>query len=307
VVVLLVISFVLNVVALCLPFVVVDAAGSSPWIYGLFGSVRMLWEADMYGLSAMVFCFSVVFPFTKLVVLGWLWWSGVHNEQRHGVLAWIEKLGKWSLFDVFLIAIMVALTNDQWLISSASLPGLTCFLIAVVLGMLAGELLTAASDPVPPASPADPPRSLPVLILVLITGGLLIATSVVPFIEIDDWRLDDRPYSLVALVAALWQNGSPVLSLSLATFVIAVPIVSWLLILWSTIGWWNRVPPERLRGLNELVSRWSMMSVFAISLAVFLAEGHRFLGTRPLVGVWTLVIGLGLAWFGQFLARRSWR
>ena len=50
-----------------------------------------------------------------------------------------------------------------------------------------------------------------------------------------------------------------------------------------------------------------MMAIFAMSLAVFLAEGHRFLGSEPKPGVWTLAIGLGLAWFGQLLIGRIWR
>jgi hypothetical protein len=38
-------SLTLNVLALLLPFVVIDAAGSDPWVYGLFGSVKMLWHS----------------------------------------------------------------------------------------------------------------------------------------------------------------------------------------------------------------------------------------------------------------------
>ena len=55
----------------------------------------------------------------------------------------------------------------------------------------------------------------------------------------------------------------------------------------------------------ELTKRWTMMSVFALSLSVFLIEGHRFLGTQPLSGVWTLVAGLGLGWIGQWFLNRS--
>lgn len=307
VVALLTVSLVCNLLALWLPFVVIDAAGSSPWVYGLLGSVRMLWDAGMAVLAVLVFTFSVIFPFAKLAALGWLWWIGVTTPGRRRVLHRVEQLGKWSLFDVFLVAIMVALTNDQWLISSQSLPGLTCFLVAVLLGMLAGEVLTIASGHQPLPAPLRPPRSLLLLILVLGTGALLLATVLIPFIEIDDARLSDRPYSLLALVPALWQNGSSVLALALGTFVIVVPTMFWLLLLSLTVGWWNRVPPEPLRRLSGLVSRWSMMAVFAMSLGVFLAEGDHFIGTQTMSGVWTLVAGLSLAWFGQLLAGRSWR
>lgn len=306
--VLLLASFGCNVAALILPFIVIDAAGSDPWVYGLFGSVLMLWDAHMYVLAVMVFTFSVIFPFAKIAALAWLWWLGVATPGRRRLLTWVEKLGKWSLFDVFLVAIMVALTNDQWLISSESLPGLTCFLIAVVLGMLAGEVLTAVVGHAPESVPlASAPRSVAVLLLVLVTGALQGATLVIPFIQIDDWRLADRAYSLITLVPALWQNGSPILALAIGAFVIVIPVVHLLVALVITLVCWNRAPSPGLLHLRDLVGRWSMMAVFAMSLAVFLAEGHRFLGTEPMLGVWTLAIGLGLVWFGQWLISRIWR
>jgi paraquat-inducible protein A len=297
-----------NIAALLLPFIVIDAAGSAPWVYGLFGSVQMLWDAHMYVLAVMVFTFSVIFPFTKIAALGWLWRVGVTTPGRRRLLAWVEQLGKWSLFDVFLVSIMVALTNDQWLISSESLPGLTCFLIAVVLGMLAGEVLTAVVGHEPEQPPvATAPRSAAVLALVLATGVLQGATLAIPFIQIDDWRLADRAYSLITLVPALWQNGSPILAVSVGLFIIVIPAIHLLVALVMTLTCWNCVPSPWSRHLRELIGRWSMMAVFAMSLAVFLAEGHRFLGTEPMPGVWTLAAGLGLAWLGQSIIGRMWR
>ena len=96
-------SLALNILALILPFVVVDAAGSNPWIYGLLGTVQMLLDSHMAVLACMVFVFSVIFPFAKLAVLSWLWWNGVTTVRRHSLLIFVEKLGKWSLFDVFLV------------------------------------------------------------------------------------------------------------------------------------------------------------------------------------------------------------
>ena len=111
--VLLGVSLILNILALILPFVVIDAAGSDPWIYGLMGSVRMLLDSKMVVLACMVFVFSVIFPFAKVAALGWLWWNGVTTPRRHAWLMRVEKLGKWSLFDVFLVSIMIGLTNDH--------------------------------------------------------------------------------------------------------------------------------------------------------------------------------------------------
>jgi uncharacterized paraquat-inducible protein A len=310
------ISFGFNLLALWLPFVQIDAAGSAPWVYGLFGSVMMLWDAGMVALALLVFTFSVIFPFAKLTVLGWLWWQGVNSAGRHRVLMLVEKLGKWSLFDVFLVSIMVALTNDQWLISSDSLPGLTCFLIAVLVGMLAGEVLNAttpvpATASLPSADPESAPRTsmayqMILLALVVLIAVLLAYTLSKPFIEIDDLRLADREFSLVSLVPALWQNQSAILALALGMFVIAIPVVRWLMTAGMVLVWWRKAPSPRALSLSHVVGRWSMLSVFAMSMGVFLAEGYRFLETKPSAAVWTLAGGLMLTWIAQGLLARLW-
>lgn len=300
-------SLVLNIASLCLPFVSLDAAGSDEVIYGLFGSVQLLIDSEMIGLAVLVVGFSIVFPFAKLAALAWLWWGGVHTPRRITWLGWVEKLGKWSFFDVFLVAIMVALTSDQWLISSESLPGLNCFMLALMAGMCAGELLTATTPMEAPLAGSVPPtRSAVLLPLMLVIGALLAAALLVPFIQIDDGRLVDRPYSVAGLVPALWTD-SPALALCLGLFLITTPIMNWLACMLMIVGWWRRSPPLGLIRTQHLISRWAMLPVFALSLAVFLAEGHHFLGTQPRAGTWILLSGLVLAVIGQLLVARTWR
>ena len=305
--VLLGVSLACNVLALCLPFVVIDAAGSRPWTYGLLGSVRMLAESGMWLLAGLVVGFSVLLPFAKLAVLARVWWHGVGTPGQERWLARVERIGKWSLFDVFLVAVMVGLTDDQWLISSASLWGTTCFLFALLLGMVAGELLTAGCHtPVADAERSAPSGVLLVLLLAVV-GVLLTASMLMPVIQISDWLLTDRAFSLVALVPALWHNGSPALALCVAAFLIAAPLLGWGLALAMTVGWWRGFPPARLVRAQQLVGRWSMLPVFALSLAVFLSEGDRFLGTEPRAGMWMMIGGLALTVVGQYVIDRLWR
>jgi uncharacterized paraquat-inducible protein A len=305
---LLVVSLLLNIASLCLPFVMIDEAGSAPLIYGLIGSARMLFDAGMVALAMLVVGFSIVFPFAKLGVLLWLWRTGVHTARRVAWLERVEKLGKWSFFDVFLIAIMVGITNDQWLISSASLPGLTFFMAALLVGMLAGELLVATSPAHHrPAQAVRPPPSLALLILLLVIAALYAATLFVPFVQIDDWRLADHEFSLVGLVPALRQNDSPELAVSILAFLVVTPSLGLLTAFVMTIFWWRRSPPRALIVTQRLIRRWSMLPVFALSLAVFRAEGHHFLGTEPRPGMWMLVTALSLTIVGQFTVARAWR
>lgn len=309
---LLLLSLIGNGAALCLPFVVVDAVGSAPEIYGLFGSVQMLIDAHMLILGVLVVTFSVLLPFAKLSILGFLWWSGVTTRRRHAWLAVIEKVAKWSFFDVFLVAILVGITDNQLLISSASLHGLTCFMVALVMGMLAGELL-AATSPGMQAQGAQQKfahhrtPSLLLLFVLILIGCLLAATLFLPCIQIDDWRLWDRAFSLYDMIPALSENGSPFLALILGAFLVIAPALGWLTAVVMTIGWWHRSPPHGLVRFQRLIGRWSMLPVFALSLGIFFVEGDRFLGTEPKAGSWMLISGLVLVIIGQFVVGRTWR
>jgi len=305
---LLVSSLLLNVAALCLPFVTVDEAGSAPVTYGLFGSVQMLLDAQMVALAMLVVGFSIVFPFAKLAVLLLLWWHGTHTARRVAWLERVEGLGKWSFFDVFLVAIMVGITNDQWLIGSASQPGLTCFMIALVAGMLAGELLAATAPKHHlPVGEVPPPPSLLLLIVLLVIGGLFAATLWVPFLQIDDWRLTDHEFCLADLVPALRQNESPELALCIFAFLVVTPALGLFTAFVMTVFWWRRRPPMFLILTLRLIRRWSMLPVFALSLAVFRAEGHHFLDTEPRPGIWLLLGALTLTIVGQLAVARAWR
>ena len=310
--VLLLLSFIGNVAALCLPFVMVDAAGSSPVSYGLLGSVQMLIDEHMLILGALVVTFSVLLPFAKLLALAFLWWTGVGTRWRHAWLVFIEKVGKWSFFDVFLVAILVGITDNQLLLSSASLRGLTFFMVALALGMLAGEILSATSPAVVISDKKDRhgPRKTPSLLLLFMLiaiGGLLAATLFLPCIQIDDWRLRDRAFSLYDMIPALGRNGSPFLAIIFGAFLIVAPILGWLTAMVMTIGWWRRSPPYRLVRFQRMIGRWSMLPVFALSLGIFFAEGDRFLGTLPKAGSWMLISGLALVIVGQFIVGRAWR
>jgi uncharacterized paraquat-inducible protein A len=183
---------------------------------------------------------------------------------------------------------------------------LTCFLIAVVLGMLAGEVLSAVVHK-PDTTPPTTHRRSGLLSAILVACAVLLGCSLfVPFIQIDDWRLADRTYALAGLIPALWQNDSPVLALALGAFVVVMPVVNLFVVAFIIVRWWNRTPPAGMVAVGDLVGRWSMLAVFAMSLGVFLAEGHRFLGTKPMGAVWTLVAGLALAWAGQVIIGRLW-
>src|SRR5689334_16452686 len=107
---LLCVSFVLNVIALCLPFMDLRR-GLSTHPYSLRASVQLLWESKLYVLAVVVVAFSVLFPFVKLGVMTCVLFGAVHPRRERRTIELVERYGKWSMLDVFLVCILLALAN----------------------------------------------------------------------------------------------------------------------------------------------------------------------------------------------------
>ena len=102
-------------------------------VTGVFG----LAEDRQYLLAAVVFFWSVVFPIAKLALLHWLWFARTDQAQRTAVLRWLDKLGKWSMLDVYIVAVLIVAVKLGPLAEVTVEPGLYVFGAAVLLSMLA--------------------------------------------------------------------------------------------------------------------------------------------------------------------------
>ena len=103
----------------------------------LEGGLRLLESGD-YLLFLLIMTFTVVFPVCKLT-LAFLAWSRLHaaTPRLSRALGWIEALGKWSMLDVFVIALLVVVIKISLISDVVIHVGLYIFAAAVVLSMLA--------------------------------------------------------------------------------------------------------------------------------------------------------------------------
>lgn len=73
----------------------------------IIGGIQILYADGKYFLSIILFIFSVIFPLWKLSIL----WQNILVVRAGGLvtrsLKTIEKLGKFSMLDIFVIAILV--------------------------------------------------------------------------------------------------------------------------------------------------------------------------------------------------------
>ena len=109
----------------------------------LSGVVRLLSEG-MWPLALIVFVASIVVPLLKLVVLFWLLIS-IHErscwrpEERALCYRITEFVGRWSMVDIFVIAILAALVQFGDLAYVEVGPGSIAFALVVIATMFAAH------------------------------------------------------------------------------------------------------------------------------------------------------------------------
>jgi len=124
---------------------------------GILTTVTGLWEHGNRWLALLLLLFSVVLPLLKTGVAWLTLFSRTHPISLRG-LHLSHHLGKWSMADVFVVAILVAYfsSNAGGLTQAEVQAGLWFFAIYVVLSLLGSQLislqLNQLTRPAPPLS-----------------------------------------------------------------------------------------------------------------------------------------------------------
>lgn len=105
--------------------------------YSVFVGVAELAKGGDWLLAFILFFFSMVFPFVKLFTLATLWYSKRTNKERERALRWLDILGKWSMLDVFVVAILVVAAKLRGLTQVQPRIGIYVFCLAIILSMFA--------------------------------------------------------------------------------------------------------------------------------------------------------------------------
>lgn len=110
----------------------------------IIGGVVDLINHGAYGIAIIVFVASVVIPVGKFLVIGYLAFvlARPHRRDPHGLMVShevIEWIGRWSMIDVFVVAILAALV--QFDVVATIAPGIAalCFALSVIFTMLSAQ------------------------------------------------------------------------------------------------------------------------------------------------------------------------
>jgi paraquat-inducible protein A len=110
----------------------------------ILSGIVYFWTTGSQGLAALIFFVSIMVPMLKLGTLSFLVWSvrrrsSLHRHQRATMFRIVEVVGRWSMLDVFVVALMVGLVHFNGLAVIEAGPGAAAFGAVVVLTMLASR------------------------------------------------------------------------------------------------------------------------------------------------------------------------
>ncbi|MDC0612729.1 paraquat-inducible protein A [Vibrio sp.] len=110
----------------------------------IFSGVEYLMVNGLGGLAVIIFIASIAVPMLKILGLGYLiascrWGSGQLNTQNTKVYFFLKWIGKWSMIDLFVIAITLTLVDRGQLLDFVPGYGAIAFAAVVVFTMLATE------------------------------------------------------------------------------------------------------------------------------------------------------------------------
>lgn len=70
-------------------------------------TVHDLWQKKYFFVASMIFLFSVTIPLLKGMLLLYSFFT-THPQRRKSIFSFIKTIGKWSMCDVFIVAIFLS-------------------------------------------------------------------------------------------------------------------------------------------------------------------------------------------------------
>lgn len=110
----------------------------------IVGGAVELAQHGSWGVALIILAASVLIPVTKFILIAGLAigvWRGpqVSGQRRHFLYEVVEYIGRWSMIDVFVVAILSALVQLQALASITPGRASLFFALSVIFTMLSAQ------------------------------------------------------------------------------------------------------------------------------------------------------------------------
>lgn len=295
---------VLFLVGLTLPVVHLRRGVSRDTYSVLTGILDLLQEGNVL-LGLIILSFSVIFPAAKLTTLFFVMFVRMEQAVSERVVQLLEHLGRWSMLDVFVIAIMIGSMHLGIVADAEPRAGIYVFGSGIVLSMLCTMgygYLVGASRAKERSRAASPSyfRWITLVSYVLFLAGLML-----PLMDLEKWVFWSNEYSLVSATWRMALAGDVGLAVIVLLFVVVLPaarLSGLVLVRWTRSS-------RLLELLVALVDRWAMLDVFVLATLIVLVKIGDVASVEPRLGLWMLLLSVVLSlldsWSLQADSRRS--
>jgi paraquat-inducible protein A len=104
----------------------------------IVGGIVELFRSGSFFVAVVILLFSIVLPLLKMLALVELsWLCTLQQRHRAWTYRWMEYLGRWSMMDVMLLALMVMLIKLSGLVQFHFGPAVIAFVLCVTMSMIA--------------------------------------------------------------------------------------------------------------------------------------------------------------------------
>ncbi len=110
--------------------------------HSILSILSALWEGGEIFLAGVIFVFSILFPAFKLIYIAMAGTLVTFDPARRS--RWFKRigwLGKWSMLDVLILALLVFYAKATEFAGATALPGVYFFAASVFMTMIAYSLI----------------------------------------------------------------------------------------------------------------------------------------------------------------------
>lgn len=134
---LLALSSALLVIGLYVPIVTFKEMFFWKHTFSVLTGVQSLWLGKEFALAVIIFVFSVIFPVIKLLALFGVWFWHITENKRQNLIHFVSLMGKWSMLDVFVVAMSIVITKFSYALNARPEAGIYIFATSIALSIIA--------------------------------------------------------------------------------------------------------------------------------------------------------------------------
>lgn len=286
---------------ICLPSIKLTKFYFISTEYSLITTVIALLNRNQIFLGSLVFIFSILLPVFKILYLLLLTtMSAEALERQYWRLRAIEWLGKWSMHDVLVLALMIFFVKSQGVYDATSLWGVYFFTMAVLFMILAYAWLNIFSldaikmrtlkreaEAARAARPASSLRNF-LLALFILSAAICFALGIIlPSIRFTTVYVWTNEHSIGSIIWALYTSHEYFLCGVIAMFSVVFPFLKLLYLLTLCLSP-NLSSDFRQKSISvmEWLGRYSMTDVMVLALIIFYMNSQGYTEARVLPGIY---------------------